>query len=241
MKIIKCCQFVKSEKEFYFKKVDEKLNVFKEDREGIYEDFDEYTLFFNKKYNLIGLLQLDINLYDVDIKLIEVFEKGYGTKIINYIKNIYKDYDIYASKVKRTSIGFWIKMGFEKIKDDTHFKYLEEDDIYDGYYKLNTNYRKYVNTNDIYNIVIDKRLKMYYLTNRYNSLINLKGEIVKRYSIYNFTETDNIYMYKYNEEPWLRKKYEKQYKNNLKIELEKLKNYKQIDDTIEIEFNYYEL
>lgn len=239
MKIINCTLFTKSEKEFYFKLVDKKLVTFKEDRDGIYEEFDEYRLFFDNRYKLLGILKLDINLYDIDIKLIEVFQKGYGTIIVNYVKNLYKDYDIYASKVKITSIGFWLKMGFTKIVDNTHFKYLEEDDIYDGYYTLDTNHRNYINTNNIYNIIIDDSLKMYYFVSRYYSLINLKNEIVKKYSIYNFNETRTITLYKYDEEPWLRKKYERNYLEKLKNELNNLKNYQRIDDKTEIEISFY--
>lgn len=240
MNIINCCFFTKSEKDFYFKKVLNKLKTFYDDKDGIYEEFHEYRLIFDKTHKLVGILKLDVNLRDVDIKLVEVFKKGYGTKIVNYIKQLYQDdYDIYASKVKRTSIGFWLKMGFKKIKDETHFKFLKEDDIYDGYYTLNTNHRKYLNTNDIYNIVIDDSLKMYYFTNRYYSLINLKDEIILKYSIYNFNETRTISLYKYDEEPWLRKRNEKKYLEKLLIEKDNIKDYQRIDNTTEIEINYY--
>lgn len=240
MKIIKCISLLKSEKDFYFNKVLRKLNTFYDDRDGIYEEFDEYTLFFDYKYDLKGILKLDINLYDIDVKLLEVFQKGYGTKIVNYIKNIYfNDYDIYLSKVKKTSIGFWLKMGFHKINDESHFKYLKSDEIYDGYYTYKKNYRNYINTNDVYNIIIDDHLKMYYFTSRYNSLIDLNNQIHLKYSIFNFNETNSIILYKYNEEPWLRKKYEKKYLNEKKFQLNKLKNYKRIDHTTEIEIFFY--
>lgn len=94
----------------------------------VYNDTNYPYKIYDEEENIVGLIAfgeeynelIDMDVFIIHIDNLDIFFKGrgYGTKVVNLLKNKYKRVEMYTLP---SSVGFWIKNEFEAVKDRTGY------------------------------------------------------------------------------------------------------------------------
>ena len=122
MNITFLCNFDEDEQydiyEDLVKLLKEKKSKFHNNHQFIYNNIDT-TILFKKNKKVVGFIvyKKDNRNKKVSIEVIQSFDKGVGSFMVNYIlKKFQGSFNIYATQCLEESLGFWENMGISSYR-----------------------------------------------------------------------------------------------------------------------------